>query len=248
MRAVGLALALAGCATATPSSGTHDASGSGSGSGSIDAPAAIDAAIDAPRPIDARQPVQLVLSQTTTEAITAGVGFGCNQTASPYYTKANSYFRVFHLADFGVTGPYTVSKVSFGVEQATAGTPATDQPVQVKIGTYSNAGGGTALSGTTTPVAATSTLRVPNGSSLLIDAPIAGTFQSADNLIVEIAIPDGVAAKNVFFIGANSGGESKPGYLQAADCGASTPQSMEALATANSLTPADIILTVTGTY
>ncbi len=240
-------LALTACASAD--SGGHvggvDANHNGSGSGS-DATVDIDAPIVLP--IDAPpQPVQVVLTQSTSMTIDAASSFGCNQT-NPQYTKANSYYRVFKLSDSGITTPFTLQKVSFAVQQALAGNSAADQPLQLKIGTYVGTEGGTTLPGTTTPINASSNLRVPNGNLTMVDVPFTDTIPAGASLIVELAIPDGIAAKNLFFVGTNGGGETKPGYIKAADCSVSTPTSMASIATANSLPPSDLIITVTGTH
>ncbi len=247
------ALALFGCANANLAQGTPP----DGGGKDVDAPRAheIDAAIDAPRPIDAPPPMidapqsggPVTLSQTTSAQVVAGNSFNCNYGSPTFYTAENSYYRVFRLADYGITNTLHVTSVQFLVETALSG-GGTGQPATVNIGTYAGTVGAVTLDTTQVTQVATANITIPDGNATTVVAPIAGDIAAGTNLIVEILIPDGNAASNEFFIGSNSAGESQPGYIRAPTCATTSPTTFASIAAANSLAANDIILTVSGAH
>ncbi len=247
MRALALVLALAGCASAGNGEATIDGNGggSGSGSGSGGGSGEINDAPMAP-PIDSG-PTTRTLSQTTTNNLKALGSIACaNQTSGT--TRANNYYRVFDLAAAGITTAFTVSQVSFQIEHCQPGTT-----VAVRVGTYSGTPGATLTPANiailasnpnvavqqvvenTTPPAST-----PGGT---VNAPITATIPAGQKLLVEVDAADG---NNVysFYMGANDGGESAPGYVMAPTCNINTPTSITQAAGA----PVHLLLTVTGQY
>jgi hypothetical protein len=197
--------------------------------------------IDAPGP-DA-MPVPAPLSQNSATT-TNGNSFACSQSYTKY-TLENSYYRVFPLADYGITGPYEVQSVTFAVQTANAG--GTQQPAQVKIGKYNGTPGGISLSlADVAPLNSTSIMI--NDGVTSVTTPISGVIPAGGNLIVELAIPDGTAAGNIFFIGTNAAGESKPGYIRAPaqGCDFLAPTSMNAVAMQKGLATAYLVMTVSG--
>ncbi len=233
-----LAPVLAACASAGGGGGPSDAPPTTT----EDAPPGVDAApeVDAAPPADA-MPQQVVLSQNTSTTPN-GTVLGCNQGN---VTRENSYYRVFTLADHGVTGPFVVQSVTFGVNTANAG--GTMQPAQVKIGRYTGTPGGASLTLADVMPINTAAVQIPDGSTSFT-APIAGTLPAGAHLIVELAIPDGLAAQNVFFIGTNAAGESRPGYIRAPNCNVIAPSSMNVIGAQQSppIPKTDLIMTVTG--
>lgn len=225
------------------------ASAGGGGGGPSDAPATtddappgIDAAppVDAPPPVDA-MPQQATLSQNTSMTPNNTV-LGCNQGN---VTRENSYYRVFTLTDHGVTGPFVVQSVTFAINTANAG--GTMQPAQVKIGRYNGTPGGASLSlAEVTPIN-TVAIQIPDGSTS-ITTPISGTLPAGAHLIVELAIPDGLGANNVFFVGTNAAGEARPGYIRAPSCNVIAPSSMNVIGAQQSppIPKTDLIMTVAG--
>lgn len=233
-----LALPLAACASAGGGSGPADGP-----AGDLDAPAGgEDAAIevDAP-PMPDAPPTPTLLSQNI-NTVPNGTVLGCNQSN---YTRENSYYRVFTLADHGVAGSYEVQSVTFAVNSANAG--GTQQPAQVKIGRYTGTPGGLTLSvADITPIAAVA-IQIPDGATS-VTTPISGVLPPGSHLIVELAVPDGLAAQNRLFIGTNAAGEAKPGYIRAPTCGTAAPTSMNYVGQQNSppIAKTDLIMTVNG--
>jgi hypothetical protein len=183
----------------------------------------------------------VTLSQNVNQTAT-GNSFACSQTN---FTRENSYYRVFSLAEHGVPGMFRVQQVSFVVQTATAGS-GTTQAGQVKIGRYMGAAGGASIDLAQVVPVNSAAVAIPNGAGT-VNVPITGTIPSG-NIIVELAIPDGLAAQNTFFIGTNAAGETKPGYIRAPACNVVAPSGMNALGMAQSppLPKSDLILNVTG--
>lgn len=246
MRSVPLGLAglvLGACASA----GVGGGGGNSDGSVLDDAgnPIEIDAAIDAV-PIDG-PPQPVALSQNTNPTPN-GQSFACSQTPGNF-TRENSYYRVFQLADHGVTGTLQIQMVSFAVQQANAGGAAVTQAAQLKLGKYGGAAGGTSIDlAQITPITATA-VTIPDSGVSTVNVPITGSI-TGGNLIVELAIPDGAAAQNVFFIGTNGAGESKPGYIRSPICNVVTPTGMNGLGAAQipPLPRSDMIISVSGVH
>lgn len=179
----------------------------------------------------------VTLTQSTSNAITAGNSVSCN--SGGIHTD-NSYFRAYSLGAFN---GFDVCGVTVGIEEATSGlvraAEGTGQPVTVRL--YSNVGGAFPA-GTRTQVG-TATVNVVDQAGTLLNVPVTGTLAAGSELVVEVFTPDGNAAGNSFFIGSNAAGESAPSYLQAADCGITAPTSTGAIGFANM----QIVLNATGT-
>ena len=231
------ALVVTGCAQAhrdgfnqRPDSGVHltDSSTGGNqdtgGGGMIDAPPHIDSPTGGGTQ---------TLSQTTSNTDTQ-IGIACgNSTAGT--TAKNSYYRVFTLSDYGVTGTFHVQAVDFGVSSAT-GSP----PLKVSVGTYSGTAGGATLTGTITLLASANI----NPASTDTSEHVPLVADVTGNLVVEIDQTTAGTTTNgyQFYIAANASGETKPGYILATDCSVSTPTSMTQAAG----TETDMVITVTG--
>ncbi|HWU89901.1 MAG TPA: hypothetical protein VN253_21715 [Kofleriaceae bacterium] len=225
-----LALGLSACASAereAPADGSPGADG---------APPADAVPIDAPPP-------QVTLSQNTSTTVTGG-SFACSLNN---ITLENSYYRVFALADHGITGGFQVQMVTFGIQTAAAGGTQIAQAAQVKLGRYMGSAGGTTLDLAQVMPISSAAIMIPNRGPSSIDVPITGTIPGGD-LIVELVIPDGRAALNTFFVGTNAAGESKPGYVRSPACNVVAPTGMNALGMQHSppLPKADLIMTVRG--
>ncbi len=205
--------------TDSPTGGNQD-----TGGGNIDAPPHIDTPTGGGTQ---------TLSQTTSNTDTQ-IGIACgNSTAGT--TAKNSYYRVFTLSDYGISGTFHVQAVDFGVSAAT-GSP----PLKVSVGTYNGTTGGNTLPGTITLVQ--STTINPGASDTTEHVPL--TADITGNLVVEIDQTTAGTTTNgyQFYIAANAAGQTKPGYILATDCMVSVPTSM----TQSAGTETDMVVTVTG--
>lgn len=236
-----ISLALAGCASAGKGNsiigGITDAGGDrDSDAARLPVDARADAAIDAP-------PVQITLTEVNDPAITDGNSIACKNTAGA--TRQTSYFRVFPLM---LDAMLHVTEVDFGVEAAAAGAPATSQPVQVRIGLYEGALDGTTLDPSViVPIGDAVDLDIPDGTGTTVAVPITGDVAARQNLIVELAVPDGAATGSSFFIGSSAQGEAQPGYFSAPDCGIANPTTLDSITAQLSHGPVDILISVIGT-
>lgn len=211
----------------------------------VDAPITTDDSalpIDAP-PVD-NGPTPITLSQTTSDAIGSESSLACGNGDGT--TAENSWYRVFRLADAGITGGLRVSSVSFGVQEA-SGLPA----VQVKIGTYAgnvNPPPSQLDTAQITPLAS-ETFMVPNTASTattMVTVPITADVPAQGQLIVEVFAPNQNGTGKYFYIGGNSGGESKPSYLRAPTGACATPQPRTTAALG--FPSSHIVIKVNGTY
>jgi hypothetical protein len=189
-----------GCASAgAPDPNNQNPDGS---SPTDDSSTTVDAAIDAP-PL----PVMVTLSQLVSTTNALGNSVVCN-------SGENSWYRVFTLADHGVTKAFNVQSVTFGVQEA-AGNPT----VNVRVGTYATAPGATLNTAMITPIAAmphqVPAFTNPGGN---VTVPITGTVPAGAHLIVEINKTGTNTAGLHFVIGAANGGETKSGYVRAPTC------------------------------
>lgn len=159
------------------------------------------------------------LTHSASQTVTNGNSVSCN--AGGIHDN-NSYFRVFDLPTFGITGDFAVSSVEIGVELASGGTGS--QPVIVNLYTLS----GPFVFANLTPIGSV-TATVTDQSLTLLNIPVTGTAPAGATLVVEIFTPDGTAGTNSFFIGSNSAGQSAASYLAAASCGATEPTDVATL-------------------
>jgi len=236
-----LTLAIAGCASAGKGNsiigGLTDAGVRGDGSDN-NFPLPDASLIDAP-------PQQVTMTQTVSNAIARNNSFACIVNSSGIAFQ-NSYYRVFSPVDYSLTSTLHITQVIFGIESAIAGTGGM-QPATVKLGTYTGTTGATTLDLTKIQPITSANLQIADGEGTTMTVPITADLAPTANLIVELAIPDGQTAGNSFFIGTNTGGERRPGYTRAVDCGLTNPTTMKSVASMNGFGETDIVLTVTGT-
>ena len=159
------------------------------------------------RPDAPPMPVMVTLSQLVSTTNAAGNSVVCN-------SGENSWYRVFTLADHGVTKAFNVQSVTFGVQEA-AGNPT----VNVRVGTYATAPGTTLNTAMITPIAAM-THQVPAATNpgTNVTVPVTGVIPAGSHLIVEINKTGSNSAGLHFVIGAANGGETKAGYVRAPTC------------------------------
>ena len=195
-------------------------------------------------------PQMRTLTQTTSQTLKAGNNIACGTAP---YTGANNYYRVFDLAAAGITGAFTVSKVSFQVEHC-HNDNNNGCTVAVRVGTYTGTPGATLSNSNMTILASNSTVAVPEVIEAAgpppttpggtVDANITATIPAGKKLLVEVDAPDGANVYS-FYMGSNDGGESGFGYLMAAGCSVTNPTNISTLGTAAAR---HLLMTVTGTY
>jgi len=176
------------------------------------------------------------LTQSNSQAITAQHALTCNQFSSGVTASyENRFYRVFDLAQLGISETYTARRVDFGIEDAAA--TAGSMTLQVKLHTLAGAPGAasfpltslTLLHGqnvTLTPLPQTSAT-----SMVTLTTPV--VVPAGSRLVVELFAPDmtGSGNGNYFIPGSNAAGETGPTYIQAADCAITDPTRISAVVT-----------------
>ncbi len=231
-------------------------------SGGRDTP--VDAAVtvgDATVPVDAVMidappgTQTKTLSQTTTMTIEGNTSIAC--ASNPPGTNSNNYYRVFDLAAAGITTPFKVTSVSFGVEHCDQINGTAGAVVAVRVGTYDGTPGNQLDLSLMTILASNPTVQVPevietNGVTAgeTITAPISATIQPGKQLLVEIDAPDGHNQYSLY-LGANNDGESGFGYVLAPGCtsnGTPITKPLNISAVSTNFPAVHLLITVTGQY
>jgi hypothetical protein len=174
---------------------------------------------------------QVTISHSTNPTlITPGNSVACasNDPPNPQRTTSNFYWRSYQLSAFpAITGPFNVTSVTFGVEDAAH--PSLSQPVRVRLYKDTNGGAPQAV-GVDLMQVAEATVPVADGVAQFIMAPIAANFAQADTLVVsvdsqdhQVAFPSPTTVSARFFIGSNTQGEGGPSYLSSVPCGIANP-------------------------
>lgn len=213
------AVCLVGCASANVGQ-----SGGDDIQQQVDAPdnIIVDAPPDQPEPL-----TPVTLNESGSNALVA-TQIGCQQNnPATSFTTQNSYYRIFPLADFNITKALHVTNVSFQVEQSTPG-DGVSQPAEVRVGTYSGTINAASFPTSQLTQVAVAPIAIPANATIVNTAiamfnPSNFTIAPGTNMYVEIFIPDGRPAGNIFYIGSNAGTETHPSYINAADCGLNSP-------------------------
>jgi hypothetical protein len=187
-------------------------------------------------------PGSITLTQTASATISPGNSFACGDGV---HTAENTYYRVFTLADHGITTTLHVTQVEIGIQSATAGGGAGQQPATLRLGTYGTPPTTNELDLAQIRNLTSLDLRIPNGNGTRMTVPIAADVPATTSLVVELFVPDGTSAGNLFVIGSNADGERKPSYVRQPDCGFDVPTAMKVIARPG--TEVDVVLSVTGT-
>lgn len=224
-----------GCAQAAPPNaiigGLID--GGRDNGGSFDPDASV---IDAP-------PDVVTLSQTSSNMVVANNSVGC---VSGDISQNNSYYRVFTPSDTGVTGALHLTQIDFGVEFAST-TGGAGQTGTLRIGTYVGDRIDSAtvtLTGTTVNLSSTPVEIKDTDAPTAMSVPVSVDIPANTTFIVELNVP-GTGSR--FFIGSNTGTETKPAFTSAQSCSLSKPTSFASIASDNDLGTITMVMSATGT-
>lgn len=228
-------LVITGCAEAAPPNaiigGLIDGGRDNGGTFDPDA-----STIDAPANV-------ATLTQTATNMVVDGNSVGCHLSGSNV-SQDNAYFRVFSLSDASIRDAFHVTQVDFGIELAESD-GGTGQPATLKIGSYA---GAVDTSTTTLDLSVVTVTPITSANITIRDtpapgamsAPITAVIPSGGSFLVELDVPGG----QTFFIGSNTGTETKPGFTKATGCGLADPTALSSLG----LGTISMVMSVTGTH
>ncbi len=170
--------------------------------------------------VSAAPAAALTIKQNTTDTITPGVGFSCNSGGE--HTD-NLYLRRFDLEDdHAVQNAFTVTSVSFGVEEAVSGADPS-QPANVRLYTVPEDAALTLANMTQIQDVPTTIVNADTGTIKQVVTNAAVADPTTTDLVVGLFTPNGQASDYRFFLGANADGQTDPSYIAAADCGIAEP-------------------------
>ena len=176
------------------------------------------------------------LTQSTSMTVADGNSFGCEPISfgqPPFPTSANSYYRVFHLADYGIDASFDVNAVTFGIEKLT-----TAMDVTIKLYTLE---GDLNVADLTLIGSATHNLTAQ--TLQLVTVPVSASVPAGATLVVEIAAPSFVGTHDVFLPGSNALGETGATYIDSfGQCGIADITDVATLGFANM----DLVMSVSG--
>ena len=164
-------------------------------------------------------------------------------TGAILLTHPNSWYRVYSLAEAGITGAFSVSSIDFAVELAN-----NEPPVTVKVGTYSGTPDDTTpLTLAQASFTATTTTAVANTQTpTTVTTPITATIPAGGSLIVEITSSDHTTNGDGFLLGTTNGPFQHTNYLMSSTCAINAPTAMAAVCAGCGDSQA--IISVTGTH
>lgn len=198
-------------------------------------------AVDAAPPADAA-PVSLTLSHSAAETIDPAASVRCNNNVSGTHAD-NSYYRVFDLEAQGVDGPFTVSEVRLGIQEATS-VDGTGQPASLRLHTLS---GDLAVDGLTELVS--TDLTVDDQEATMLEVPLDVVVPADAVLVVELFTPDAGDTGHSLWLGANDQGQSAPSYIRSTACEVTEPTDVGTLEIEGvDTTAVHYVLSVVGSY
>lgn len=205
----------AGCAQGEYQGGAAPDASAGADAPPIDFPdAAPESPDDNPGPADAAPvvpdaaPVTTTLRQSNSDTITSENSISCNNGTPNFFHQENRYFRVYNLPGAGIDGPFNVTNVLVGIEQARGS--GGSQPANVRLHTLT---GAAALANLTQ--IATTPITITDQTNSILDVPITATVPAGSQLVVEFQTPAGISAGHSLFIGSNTAGESTNSFIVA---------------------------------
>ncbi len=170
----------------------------------------------------AAQPVAspIELTQNLSSNITAGFSRVCkpDDTDAHYET---SYYRVFDLPTYGIVGSLDVEEVGFAIQSAISGSGSQEMRVRLHL-----LEGELAVANLT--LVRQEVVVIADQDMTTMSVPIEATIPADAKLVVELFLPDGIAAHNYLRVGMNDAGETAPAYVRA----------VAAVCTAQDITPA----------
>jgi len=166
---------------------------------------------------------QTTITQSASMAVVSGTSIGCTDPGG--ISQVNKWLRRFDLNGvYGIVTPFAVSSVDFGVEEAATAT-GTGQPLTINLYTIPNAA---PMLYANMTLVGTTTFTLPDQSLTNLNKAVLGMVSNpnANDLVVEISCP---STGSIFFVGANSAGQTAPTYIATADCGVTDPLSLAAI-------------------
>ncbi len=161
----------------------------------------------------------VTVTHSASDVVISGNAVACSSDGG-ITTVENGYLRQFRLSDFGVTGDFEVTSVSFGVESATA------QTIRINLYRMINPAGPFAYSNF--ELLGFTDHLLPATTTSVVTVPVSVTVPAGSTLVMEIDAAD-LAGVGRFFMGSNGLGQTAPSYLRSASCGLPNPTDTAAI-------------------
>ncbi len=170
------------------------------------------------------------------QSVVTGNGVGCTYGPPNYFTASNEYWRRYNPLSRGQSDNFLITSVTFGVEDCLAGFGAQSQPATVNVYRDTTPGDPAPQAGLV--LLGSEAIEIPNRTNALLthdfSVPIACTGMGADDIVLQLILPDGLTSQNKFFFGGNPFGQASPTYLSSAPCGLPEPTSLASIGFPNS--------------
>ncbi|MFW6348571.1 MAG: T9SS type A sorting domain-containing protein, partial [Cyclonatronaceae bacterium] len=158
---------------------------------------------------------EIVLTHSDSQDVAEATGVRCGSTGS---TADNSFMRTYTLEDFDITEDFTATAVQFGVESVIGGIDA-----EVNLYTLE----GDFVLENLTEVGSGNITLDSSADLSVVSVPLEAEIPAGSTMVVEVFIPESASAD--FFPGANSEGETAPGYIVGPECGITQPTEYAAI-------------------
>src|ERR1700741_1840437 len=157
--------------------------------------------------------------------ITPGTGVACAYGAPNLFTASNEYGRRYNPQARGA-GNFDVLSLTFGIEVSTPGMAAATQPGTLRVFRDTTPGNPAPQAGLV--LLGSEAINIPASPAGMLfthnfTTAIPCNGNGADDIVIQLAIPDGFAAQNKFFWGGNAAPETTPTYISSAPCGLAEP-------------------------
>jgi subtilisin family serine protease/uncharacterized membrane protein len=158
---------------------------------------------------------EMVLTHSASQEIAEATGVRCGSTGS---TAQNSFMRTYTLEDFEITGDFSATAVEFGVESVIGN-------INAEVNLYTLEGD-FVLENLT--LLGSSDISLSSSEDLsVVSIPLEADVPAGSTMVVELFIPE--SADSDFFPGANSEGQTAPGYIVGPECGITQPTTYDAI-------------------
>ncbi len=163
-----------------------------------------------------------------------GVGVSCTHGPPNFFATSNEFWRRYNPRIRGMGADFEVRSVTFGVEDSTPG--STVQPATLRI--FRDPTPGNPAPQVHLVLLREEVIDVPHLNGGLIthvfSTPVACDAMGSADLVLQLAIPDGLTGQNRFFFGGNTAGQHSPTYISSSPCGLVEPTDLTSIGFWNS--------------
>ncbi len=168
---------------------------------------------------------------TNNTTIAAGAGVACSYGAPNNFIATNEYWRRYNPQARGLGADFEVVSLKFGVEVCQAGFQAGFQPGTLSV--FRDPTPGNPAPTAELILLFSEPILIPDLTNQFFShsfsTPIACSNFGGDDLVIQLALPDGLAAQNRFFFGGNALGQLSPTYISTVSCGIPQPISLASI-------------------